>query len=205
MIKKETVSVFAQVGQYSWCIALIGICVGLYGWRVAYKNSIKLATRSESKSLIDSVSKLVNEISDLSIDFWLNKSSAIGDDQNDEQKQKEIIIKTNQSSSYLFNVLAKAQQITKISEVLAVRGLLIPDNLLSTVLEKATLDCETAFMMELSLRTQRTQEIVSSCMGVIHGLYETFQRYHPPAKQLTFFQAIQKQFKEIDDWHKGLN
>ena len=205
MIKEEAVSVLAQVGQYSWCIALVGICVGLYGWRVAYKNSIKLATRSESKSLIDSVSKLVNDISDLSIDFWLNKSSSIGDGNNDEQMQKEILIKANQSSSYLFNVLAKALQITKISEVLALRGLLIPDNLLASVLEKTTLDCETAYKMNDAVRTQRTQEIVSSCTDVIHALYKTFQHYHPPAKQVSFFQVIRKKYKEIDDWHKSLN
>ncbi|NUU67048.1 hypothetical protein HQN64_13145 [Enterobacteriaceae bacterium BIT-l23] len=204
MIKEAPVSFFAQLGQYSWCLTLIGLCVALIGWRVAYKNSIRLATRSESKSIIDSVSKLVIEISDLSIDFWLNKSSPIDANIDAEQKNKEIRAKVDQSSSYLFNVLAKAQQISKLSEVLSLRGLSIPDNFLSTVLEKTTLDCETAYQMDHEFRTERSQEIVSACMNVIHKLYETFQFYHPPAKQETFTRMIMRKFSEVEDWHDGM-
>ncbi|WP_235843272.1 hypothetical protein [Enterobacter huaxiensis] len=198
------VSIIAQIGQYSWCITLVGLCIALFGWRVAYQNSIRLATRSESKSIIDSVSKLVIEISDLSIDFWLNKSSPIDTNVGSEQQDTERLAKANQSSSYLFNVLAKAQQISKLSEVLALRGLTIPDNLLSIVMEKTTLDCETAYQLDSGLRTIRSQEIVSACMQVIHALYETFQFYHPPAKRETFWQSITRRYSEMDDWHNSL-
>lgn len=201
---EKTASLFAQIGQYSWCITLVGLCVALFGWRVAYKNSLRLATRSESKSIIDSVSKLVIEISDLSIDFWLNKSSPIDSTSEPEQQAKERIAKTNQSSSYLFNVLAKAQQITKLSEVLALRGLSVPDNLLSTVMEKTTLDCETAFEQDSDSRTVRSQEIVSACMEVIHALHATFQLYHPPAKQETLLQMLAQKYSEMDQWHTDL-
>ncbi len=204
MIKETPVSLFAQIGQYSWCITVVGLCIALYGWRVAYKNAIKLATRSESKSIIDSVSKLVIEISDLSVDFWLNKSSPIDDDIDAKQAAKELNVKKNQSSTYLFNVLAKAQQISKLSEVLALRGLSIPNNLLSDVMEKTTLDCETAYQLESELRTVRSQEIVNACMQVIHALYETFQFYHPPAKQETFIQMVARKYSEIDDWHDAI-
>lgn len=204
MIEEQPVSFFAHIGQYSWCITLVGLCIALFGWRVAYKNSIRLATRSESKSIIDSVSKLVIEISDLSIDFWLNKSSPIGTCVDEGEMRSEVAKKENQSASYLFNVLAKAQQISKLSEVLALRGLSIPDNLLSTVLERTTLDCERAYQISSELRTVRSQEIVSACMQVIHALYETFQFYHPPAKQETFLQLIIRKSTEIDDWHEGI-
>ncbi|WP_243770426.1 hypothetical protein [Enterobacter kobei] len=195
---------FAQIGQYSWCITLIGLCIALLGWRVAYNNSKRLATRSESKSIIDSVSKLVIEISDLSIDFWLNKSSPIDHCLDPGQKNKERANKINQSSIYLFNVLAKAQQIAKLAEVLHLRGLSIPDNLLSTVMEKTTLDCETAYQLDSELRTIRSQEIVSACMQVVHALHETFQFYHPPAKQETFLQMVSRKYSEVENWHNEL-
>ncbi|NWC65164.1 hypothetical protein [Cedecea sp. P7760] len=201
---ESSVSFIEQIGKYSWCITLVGVCIALFGWRVAYKNSIRLATRSESKSIIDSVSKLVIEISDISIDFWLNKSTPIADSGDIEVQKKEQSIKTNQSSSYLFNVLAKAQQVSKLSDVLALRGLSIPDNLLSTVLEKTTLDCETAYQLDSEVRTVRSQEIVSACMQVIHALYETFQFYHPPAKQETLWQTIVRKYYEIDGWHAAI-
>ncbi|HDT6508808.1 TPA: hypothetical protein QFV83_002146 [Klebsiella aerogenes] len=197
-------SIFAQIGQYSWCITLVGLGIALFGWRVAYNNSIRLATRSESKSIIDSVSKLVIEISDLSIDFWLNKSSPIDINVSVEQQDRERVAKANQSSTFLFNVLAKAQQISKLSEVLALRGLSIPDNLLSSVMEKTTLDCETAYQLDANLRTIRSQEIVSACMEVIHSLYETFQFYHPPAKQETFWQKLTRKRSEVGDWYDGI-
>ncbi len=197
-------SFIAQVGQYSWCITLAGLCVALFGWRVAYNNSIKLATRSESKSIIDSVSKLVIEISELSVDFWLNKSSPIDAIDHPAQQSKELSKRVNQSSSFLFNVLAKAQQISKLSDVLAQRGLSIPSNLLSEVMEKTTLDCETAYQLSSELRTERSQEIVSACMQVIHALYETFQHYHPPAKHETFWQKVSRKNNQIDDWHDSL-
>lgn len=200
----KPVSVFAQIGQYSWCITLAGLFIALIGWRVAYKNSIRLATRSESKSIIDSVSKLVIEISDLSIDFWLNKSSPIDASTPVVHKKKEMKVKVNQSSTFLFNVLAKAQQISKLSDVLALRGLPVPDNLLADVMEKTTLDCETAFQLGLDLRTERSQEIVSACMNVIHSLHETFQHFHPPVKQQSLWQKVVSKHSEIDDWYQTL-
>lgn len=113
-------------------------------------------------------------------------------------------MKINQSSIYLFNVLAKAQQIAKLSEVLDLRGLSIPDNLLSTVMEKTTLDCETAYQLDSELRTIRSQEIVSACMQVVHALHETFQFYHPPAKQETFIQMVSREYSEMENWHNEL-
>lgn len=200
----QPLSFAAQVGQYSWCIALVSVCLVLFGWRVAYKNAIKLATRSESKSIVDSISKLVTEISDLSLDFWLNKSS-VNDDKSDESKEESSSrTKESQSAIFLLNVLAKAQQVSKLTEILKVRGLSVPDNLLSTVLEKATLDCERAYKMKPEVRTVRAQEIINSCMQDIQCLHESFQKQHPPAKQETFLHMAKRKYLEIDDWHDGM-
>ncbi|MGL4747607.1 MAG: hypothetical protein ACRCYF_07730, partial [Shewanella sp.] len=178
----QPLSFAAQVGQYSWCIALVSICLVFFGWRVAYNNAIKLATRSESKSIIDSISKLVTEISDLSLDFWLNKSSVNDEKSDGSERDDNSRVKENQSAIFVWNVLAKAQQVYKLSKILKVRGLSVPDDLLSTVHEKATLDCETAYKMKPEERIVRAQEIINACMQDIECLYESFQKQHPPAE-----------------------
>lgn len=216
----QPLSFAEQVGQYSWCITLISVFLALRGWSVAYKNAIKLATRSESKSIVDSISKLVTEILDLSLDFWLNKASA-NDDKNDEsqrdgnvqakkrlailsldfwrnkssvndnksdesERDGKVRVKKNQSEIFLVNVFAKVQQVSKLSQILRVRGLNVPDHLLSSVIEKATLDCETAYKMEPEERAVRAQDIIDACMQDIECLYESFQSQHPPAEPKTF-------------------
>lgn len=205
MDKTESVSIFAQLGQYSWCIALASLCLVFIGWRVTYNNAIRLATRSESKSIIDSISKLVIELTDLSVDFWLNKSSSIEDSLDDKSKEIVILNKKNQSTGFLFNVLAKNKQIYKLIDILSLRGICLSPELLSIAHEKITLDCETSYLFSVDERTERTQEIISVCMEVIEKIHENFQKYHPPSKPETFLQMLHRKNHEIDQWYNSLN
>ncbi|WP_079226135.1 hypothetical protein [Citrobacter werkmanii] len=204
MASTESVSLVAQIGQYSWCITVVGVCLGLIGWRVAYNNSVKLATRSESKSIIDAISKLVIEISDISSGFWLNQIS-----QPKIRASKHRLLRlqkdrTKSSVSYLLTILAKAQQVSKLICILESRGLHIPDGLLSSVLEKATLDCEAAHKLSDAERPVKAQEVIDACMGVIEALHTSFQRYHPPKKDSTLMQRLKIWFQTVDDWHNDL-
>lgn len=207
MVKPESTSFFAHVGQYSWCITLVSLLLVLIGWRVAYKNAVRLATRSESKSLIDAISKLVNEISDLSIDYWLNKSNKKSD--TDDRKIRGLSKKTRgaspESSLFLMLLMAKVAQVSKLVEILKTRGLDVQDTLLANVFEKATLDCEFSYKFSKQDRAIRAQEVMASCMSVIQGLYDTFQKSHPPAKEESFLQCLTKIDSKLDNWHQGLN
>ncbi|EFF5321259.1 hypothetical protein BBD90_005287, partial [Escherichia coli] len=65
----------AGVSTYAWMFSVVSIILVFIGWFVTYNNSLKIATRSESKSIIDAIAKILNEISDLSLDYWVNKST----------------------------------------------------------------------------------------------------------------------------------
>ena len=206
MVNPESPSFFAQVGQYSWCITIVSVFLVLIGWRVAYKNAVRLATRSETKSLIDAISKLVNEISDLSIDYWLNKSNR--NVEINEKKIKGLSKRTSgastESSLFLMLLLAKVAQVSKLVDILKTRGLDVQDMLLSNVYEKASLDCEFSYKFTKHDRAVRAQEVMDSCMSVIQGLYDTFQKSHPPAKVKPLLQIIKEADSNLDKWHKHL-
>ena len=204
MISTEPMSLVAQIGQYSWCITVVSVCLVFIGWRVAYNNSVKLATRSESKSIIDAISKLVIEISDISSNYWLSQTT-----QPKIRASKHRLLRlqkdrTKASVSYLLTILAKAQQVSKLICILESRGLYIPDEVFSSVLEKATQDCEVAHKLSDADRPVKAQEVIDACMGVIEALHTSFQRYHPPKKDRTFMQRLKIWFQTVDDWHNDL-
>lgn len=172
-------------------------------------NAAKLATRSETKSLIDSISKAVNEISDLSIDYWVNKAATESKNiQHHSSKIKGLCSKQTGvsplSNLYIMNIMAKAGHVARYIEILKMRGFTIENSLLSMVLEKATLDCEIAYQLSKDDRAWRAQEVMVSCMDVMANLYTTFQSFHPPSNNLTIMQTCNKKFKEISDWSQSL-
>ena len=61
------------VSEYHLNILIPTILV-IIGWRFLYLNAKKLATRSETKSSIDSVVSIMEEIDKLAITFWLSIS-----------------------------------------------------------------------------------------------------------------------------------
>jgi len=103
------------------------------------------------------------------------------------------------------NLLAKSNQVYKLIEILQTRGITIETLLISNVIEKATLDCETVDDFSRGDRAQRAQEVVDSCMEVIKSLYDEFQKKYPPINNEGIISKFGNAYKQIDDWHKGLN
>ena len=64
-IKQLTVEMNKDINTLFWIAIIVTILLSIVlvfiGWAVTYNNSAKLATRSESKSLVDALSKLLNE------------------------------------------------------------------------------------------------------------------------------------------------
>lgn len=193
--------------QYGWCVGLVSVCLVLFGWRVTYKNSVKLATRSESKSLIDAINKIINDISDVSLTYWLKSSN----------KKKQPIKKgkihrfnkkaddtASESSAYILNILAKTNQVYKLIDILQSRGIFIESNLMSDVIEYATLDCEDIDSFTKEERTIRAQEAINSCMLVTKSLYDKFQSFYPPINSESLFAKARRVFVMLDKWHESL-
>jgi ERCC4-related helicase len=179
----------------------------LYGWRVTYKNSVKLATRSESKSLIDAITKIVNDISDMSLTYWLkssNKKSSTAKKLKMHRYKKQANVTASESAAYLMNVLAKVNQAYKLIDILQTRGIYIESSFMSDVIENATLDCERIDSFTKEERASKAQEVVNSCMLVTKSLYDKFQYFYPPINNDSILSKVRRNLMIVDEWHNSL-
>ncbi|ELW9442858.1 hypothetical protein QEG60_004022 [Pluralibacter gergoviae] len=204
----QPVGLLQLVAQNAWMFSCTSIVLVFVGWKVTYSNSSRLATRSETKSLVDALAKIVNDIADVSIDFWINKcqngqASAIYSHGIKIQSKR----KQDKSTYRLFemNVFAKMNQAYKYISLLEARGIDFDNSWLSLYPEKVTLDCESAHQMDLSVRATRVQEILGVSQDTMNMLYEAFQKSHPPSKGMTIVEYVKKERMKIDEWLRSLN
>ncbi|WP_297207407.1 hypothetical protein [uncultured Pluralibacter sp.] len=205
MVKPET-GLLDTVAHNTWMFSLTSIVLVFVGWAVTYNNSVKLATRSESKSLVDSLCKLIHEISDISIEYWLNKS----------HKQKNINRKNGirqtvkhfddgtQSRLFVMNVFAKMNQSVKYIELLDGRGIHIDKSVFPLFLSKVTLDCEKSISLSPQERAARVQEILAYSQESMNHIYTVFQNHHRPSKPLRPLYFMRQKWKEIEKWYDDL-
>jgi hypothetical protein len=175
------------MAQYMWIFSLTSILLVLIGWIVVYGNAKKLATRSESKALVDNISKIINEVSELSIDFWLNSSK-----------------NGTTSDLYVLKIMSKITQAAQYGEIIKRRGLAISDQTFARMSEKATLDCETAVSLSLFDSSVRAQEVMDSCTSAILHIYQVFEALHPPSDYKSIVFKITEGCNKLDRWQKSL-
>lgn len=194
------------VTKHAWMLSVVSIFLVFIGWKVTYYNSSKLATRSESKALIDSFTKLINEIADAAIEFWLHKSQV--DNIRTIQKAgcaqgiKLRIKHDNTKSDQFVNiVLAKTRLVYRYMDMLRERDVVIAQPLIGFLVEKSTLQCEFAGKMSSSDRTIRAQEIIDSAIAIIGEAYTSFQVTHPPSKPFQIRKSIKVFFDRVEKWH----
>lgn len=192
-----------EISKYAWMFSLTSIVLVLLGWRVVYGNAKKLATRSESKSLIDATSKLVNEISDLSIEYWLIKCKETSKPKTKSGyfKSRNNAKASNESRLYVMNIMAKASQASRYIEILKKRGLELDNKHLAIVCEKATLDCEIASRFSVTSRATRVQETMAACMDTLASMYGSFESCHPPTQESTVVATLRDKLDDLDQWH----
>ncbi|HDU2391850.1 TPA: hypothetical protein RE084_003009 [Klebsiella pneumoniae] len=70
---------FSEIQSNTWIFSIGSILLVFIGWKVVYHNAKKIATRSESKALVDHVLKLSNESVDIAIKYWSSKDDADDD------------------------------------------------------------------------------------------------------------------------------
>lgn len=198
----------AIVAQNTWVFNFVGIILVFVGWFVAYNNAAKLATRSESKSLVDALSKLINEVNDLSISYWLDSSK-----QQKYETKKINGIKIRQklkhdeslSQTFIMNVFTKMTQSLKYIELLDKRGIHIETSFITDFLIKVTLDCEVAHTLPSQERAARVQEILSLSSEAMNQVYTQFQLNHMPSKPLNIVGLIKTKWSIVSDWYNSIN
>lgn len=152
---------------------LISICLVLIGWRVVYTNALKVTTRAETKSLVDDATKILGDIEDMSLDYWLvGKEDRLCSDE----------------FSLLFN--AKLMTLHNRLEIIKNRKVSIENIDLALISTKVTFRCEDVKKMTASARREITQELLEVLNHARISLYDEFQKSYKP--KFSFFQFLSK-------------
>lgn len=175
------------MAEYTWILNVASIFLVLIGWTVVFGNAKKIATRAESKAMADGISKIINEISELAIEFWLSSSR-----------------NGHNSDLYALTVMSKISQATQYSEIIKGRGIVLSDKTFSTMSLKATLDCETASTISNYEASIRAREVVECCTSAVIHVYETFETLHPPSDYHGFWNKFFCKCRELEQWQKSL-
>jgi|GEM_PF-3610870 len=146
---------------------LIPTLLVLIGWRIIYLNAKKLATRSESKAILDSIIKLYEELDNLAVDFWLGE----------DEKQD--------SNRYLMIVMAKFETLSNRSTDLYKRNVNIDKSVLNNYYSALTLNCENIRKMSQSECAIYTQNILDLSRKNISALYENYNHTYKPTYKIT--------------------
>lgn len=190
----------SEISKYAWMFSLTSIFLVFLGWKITYKNQMKMATRSESKSILDSLAKVINEIADISISYWLKKCSELA-----MAEENNLIKSEAASAEYIMAVLAKSRQAVEYFDLLNSRGIDLQKSQVADVLEKCTLDCETAMKRTSGDRAMRMNEIMDVCMSILEACYSRFHEIYPPSSHQTSVSMIKNKLNEMDAWYKNLN
>lgn len=146
---------------------LIPTILVLIGWRILYLNAKKLATRSESKAILDSIVKMYEELDKLAVDFWLGEV-----DKQDPQ-------------SYLMLVMAKFETLNNRNTDLHKRNVDIDKSVLNNYYSALTLNCEYIKNISQSDCTVYTQNILDLSRKNISALYENYNHTYKPTYKIT--------------------
>lgn len=149
----------------------------LVGWKVVFFNARRIATRSESKSIVDALSKLINDISDESLSYWVPSATAV------------------ESQKYTLLMLARSSQLQHYINVLISRGFKLDVGILSKISEDVALDSEYVMAMTDPERLLRAHVAVESCMQGLRHIFSQFEAIYPPEKNVELYEF----FAWVDD------
>lgn len=152
--------------DYAWVFGLSGNILIFIGWVVVFLNAKNISTRSEIKSVVDSIVKAINESSSLGMKYWHDKGS-------------EYVNNEHYTSMIMSNITLISQLLIFVKA----RGIDIDDNI-NTYIDTLTLDSDTVSSLNAQQCTLRANEINSEAMGVIIRLMDAFHEKYPPTHYL---------------------
>ena len=147
----------------------IPIILVILGWRFLYLNAKKIATRSESKSLIDSIIKIIDEIDKEATNFWL--SPRVENSMSHEH--------------YLMLVMSKFEVLMSRIDDLEKRKVLIEKKKLSTYYSQLTLNCEFIDSIPITECMNFTQSALDSSRQIASDLFNEFDKVYKPTYKIS--------------------
>lgn len=155
---------FREISQYSWIFTIFtSVLFVVIGWTVVYWNARKLATRTETKSLLDKAVTQLEGLTVLATKFWLDG-------------RKERL----DHDHFQLLIMGQISRLGLTIQVLNKRGLQISFDLLSQLTTSMTLDCEKANTMEKSECHLRGHVINDISMELTNYFIACFQEKYKP-------------------------
>ena len=158
------VNTLVELGNYSWLLSLFIVIVG---WYVIYRNACKIATRAETKALVDAALSQLESATKLSLEYWLS-GRRVRDD----------------FATYELTIMGSITRLAITIEVLEKRGLeVVPINDMLAEFSKATtLDAERANSLAPDEVHFRASEVNEVSMDVTTKLLDSFHAKYKPSK-----------------------
>lgn len=144
---------------------LCSAIIAFIGWHILFKNAKKLASRSETYTIISSINSLLKEVKKASDDFWLKK-------------------KNNDSPiAYDTFVALKLREVQDLLKVLSGRHLDSEDGAKTIFPVRSACTLERTKALKITDDQERAK-ILRSIYGVISSceaeVYKAFEKKYPP-------------------------
>jgi hypothetical protein len=153
-----------EVSKYSWLFTVsVSVLFVVVGWVVVYWNACKLATRTETKSLLDKAISQLEALTVMATDFWLGSRK----DRLDEDHFQLLF-------------MAQLSRLGLTIDTLNNRGLSISFDLLSELSANCTLQCENANTLDKKACHLRGHQINETSMQLTLHFLEQFQAKYKP-------------------------
>ncbi|MFA0263182.1 hypothetical protein AB4497_12055 [Vibrio cyclitrophicus] len=158
------VTTLTILSNYSWLLSLVIVMVG---WYVIYRNACKIATRSESKALVDTALSQLESATKLALDYWLS-GRRVRDD----------------FSTYELTVMGSITRLAITIEVLEQRGLNLTEinDKLGEFSKVSTLDAERINSLAVEDTHFRASQVNEVSMQVTTELLDSFHEKYKPSK-----------------------
>lgn len=157
-----------------WSSIIISVTFIVVGWAVLYRNAQKLATRSETKSILDTAFVALQSITDSSMHFWM------------AEPVNKSIAEYEMNMRYMFTKLSQS------IDLLNQRGLEIDSVQVSDLLDTCTLNCEKRSDIKFKERMLLSNTIAADSINLYQDLMNSFHKTYKP--NLPLIKSIKKIF-----------
>ncbi|WP_419244253.1 hypothetical protein ACN08P_17340 [Photobacterium leiognathi subsp. mandapamensis] len=169
-VDSSEVNVFQQASPYLGYVSLLFVIIG---WSIVYNNAKKLATRNETKALIDDTVKVINQLEDLTVTYWLaGRKSRIDTD--------EFILLTS----------AKIQTLSYKLKIVEQRDIDISCINFSKLATLMTLNCEDVDWRKTEDNRAQVQLFLEEVNSQVASIYAEFQHKYKPSIPARIGRAI---------------
>lgn len=154
----------SQSYQWIWPVLNVGIVV--VGWRILYSNARRIATRNETRSILNRVVNTLREIENSAKEFWLK--------QPDELTDSDVKI-------WALKIQSEIQYLEESIVLLKVRKLNIDVSTSVFQLRHfATFSCEDKKKNNIEPDVSRVLSISQQSSAILKGLEDSFMRIYAP-------------------------